>query len=212
MSETVSVNPRGRFITFEGIEGAGKSTQIVRLAEYLRERGVDVVTTREPGGTGYAERIRELVLAPSDEAVAPMTELLLIFAARAQHIAGLIEPALAAGQWVLCDRFTDASFAYQAGGRAMGGNAVTTLETLVQGELRPDRVLLFDLPVPVGLSRAAARSTADRFEAEHQAFFERVRAAYLERAEAYPSRYRCIDAEGPADAVTEAMLRAVEDL
>ena len=121
MSETVSVNPRGRFITFEGIEGAGKSTQIVRLAEYLRERGVDVVTTREPGGTGYAERIRELVLAPSDEAVAPMTELLLIFAARAQHIAGLIEPALAAGQWVLCDRFTDASFAYQ---------------TLLPGELR----------------------------------------------------------------------------
>ena len=202
---------RGRFITFEGIEGAGKSTQISYLAEHLRNAGHDVVTTREPGGTSYAEQIRELVLAPCEEVVAPMTELLLIFAARAQHLARLIEPALADGTWVLCDRFTDASFAYQAGGRALGTEAVATLEELVLGELRPDLVLLFDLPVDVGLKRAAARGAADRFEAEKAEFFERVRTAYLRRSDEFPDRYRCVDAVLPREQVTQQVLAAVAD-
>lgn len=147
----------GLFITLEGPEGAGKSTNREYLAEHLRAHGLDVVLTREPGGTPLAERIRELLLAPSDETMDADTELLLVFAARAQHLAQVIRPALARGAIVLCDRFTDATYAYQGGGRGLSVERIATLETFVQGDLRPDLTLVFDLPVEVGLSRAAAR-------------------------------------------------------
>ncbi|RMH86483.1 dTMP kinase [Pseudomonas sp. AOB-7] len=184
----------GLFITLEGPEGAGKSTNRDYLAERLRERGVDVLLTREPGGTPLAERIRELLLAPSDEPMASDTELLLVFAARAQHLQQVIRPALARGAVVLCDRFTDATYAYQGGGRGLSGERIALLENFVQGELRPDLTLIFDLPVEVGLARAAARGRLDRFEQEGRGFFEAVRQAYLQRAAQAPQRYRVLDA------------------
>ncbi|HGY9624843.1 dTMP kinase [Pseudomonas juntendi] len=195
----------GLFITLEGPEGAGKSTNREYLAERLREQGLDVVLTREPGGTPLAERIRELLLAPSDEAMAADTELLLVFAARAQHLAEVIRPALARGAVVLCDRFTDATYAYQGGGRGLSQERIATLETFVQGALRPDLTLVFDLPVEVGLARAAARGRLDRFEQEGQAFFEAVRQAYLQRAGREPQRYRLLDAAQPLEAVQRAI-------
>lgn len=184
----------GLFITLEGPEGAGKSTNREYLAECLRRQGMDVLLTREPGGTPLAERIRELLLMPSDEPMASDTELLLVFAARAQHLAQVIRPALARGCVVLCDRFTDATYAYQGGGRGLGNERIAVLEQFVQGDLRPDLTLIFDLPVEVGLARAAARGRLDRFEQEGQAFFQAVRQAYLQRAAAEPQRYRIIDA------------------
>ena len=184
----------GLFITLEGPEGAGKSTNRDYLAERLRERGVDVLLTREPGGTPLAERIRELLLAPSDEPMAVDTELLLVFAARAQHLQQVIRPALAQGRVVLCDRFTDATYAYQGGGRGLSLERIAQLERFVQGELRPDLTLIFDLPVEVGLARAAARGRLDRFEQEGRGFFEAVRQAYLQRAAQAPQRYRVLDA------------------
>ena len=184
----------GLFITLEGPEGAGKSTNREYLAERLREQGVDVLLTREPGGTPLAERIRELLLAPSDEPMAADTELLLVFAARAQHLQQVIRPALARGSVVLCDRFTDATYAYQGGGRGLSTARIAQLEQFVQGELRPDLTLIFDLPVEVGLARAAARGRLDRFEQEQRSFFESVRHAYLARAEQSPQRYRVLDA------------------
>jgi dTMP kinase len=184
----------GLFITLEGPEGAGKSTNRDYLAAQLRDRGVDVLLTREPGGTPVAERIRELLLAPSDEPMCADTELLLVFAARAQHLAEVIRPALARGQVVLCDRFTDATYAYQGGGRGLSRDRIAVLESFVQGDLRPDLTLVFDLPVEVGLGRAAARGRLDRFEQEGRAFFDAVRSTYLARAEAEPGRYRVIDA------------------
>ena len=191
----------GLFITLEGPEGAGKSTNREYLAERLREQGVDVVMTREPGGTPLAERIRELLLAPSDETMAADTELLLVFAARAQHLAEVIRPALARGAVVLCDRFTDATYAYQGGGRGLSVERIATLESFVQGALRPDLTLVFDLPVEVGLARAAARGRLDRFEQEGQGFFEAVRQAYLQRAAQHPQRYRLLDAAQSLEAV-----------
>lgn len=191
----------GLFITLEGPEGAGKSTNREYLAARLRERGIEVVLSREPGGTPLAERIRELLLAPSDETMASDTELLLVFAARAQHLAQVIRPALARGAVVLCDRFTDATYAYQGGGRGLSEARIAELERFVQGELRPDLTLVFDLPVAVGLSRAAARGRLDRFEQEGQVFFEAVRRTYLDRAEAAPARYRVLDAAQPLEAV-----------
>ncbi|KWS20516.1 dTMP kinase [Pseudomonas syringae] len=199
----------GLFITLEGPEGAGKSTNRDYLAAQLRAQGVQVLLTREPGGTPLAERIRELLLAPSDEAMsadtelllAPSdeamsadTELLLVFAARAQHLAEVIRPALARGEVVLCDRFTDATYAYQGGGRGLSHQRIAALEQFVQGDLRPDLTLVFDLPVEIGLSRAAARGRLDRFEQEGRAFFDAVRSTYLERARAEPARYRLVDA------------------
>ncbi|MDN7141182.1 dTMP kinase [Pseudomonas sp. JQ170] len=184
----------GLFITLEGPEGAGKSTNREYLAEHLRAKGVDVVLTREPGGTPLAERIRELLLAPSEELMDADTELLLVFAARAQHLAQVIRPALARGAVVLCDRFTDATYAYQGGGRGLSVSRIATLEQFVQGALRPDLTLVFDLPVEIGLSRAAARGRLDRFEQEGQVFFEAVRQAYLARAKAAPEQYTLIDA------------------
>lgn len=195
----------GLFITLEGPEGAGKSTNREYLAERLREQGLDVVLTREPGGTPLAERIRELLLAPSDEAMAADTELLLVFAARAQHLAEVIRPALARGAVVLCDRFTDATYAYQGGGRGLSQARIATLEAFVQGTLRPDLTLVFDLPVEVGLARAAARGRLDRFEQEGQTFFEAVRQAYLQRAAREPQRYSLLDAAQPLAAVQRAI-------
>ncbi|MBD9575023.1 dTMP kinase [Pseudomonas sp. PDM23] len=184
----------GLFITLEGPEGAGKSTNREYLAERLRERGIEVQLTREPGGTPLAERIRELLLDPSDERMAVDTELLLVFAARAQHIAQVIRPALERGAVVLCDRFTDATYAYQGGGRGLPVERIAQLESFVQGSLRPDLTLVFDLPVEIGLSRAAARGRLDRFEQEDRAFFEAVRNTYLGRAHAEPGRYHVLDA------------------
>lgn len=184
----------GLFVTLEGPEGAGKSTNREYLAERLRERGIEVQLTREPGGTPLAERIRDLLLTPSDEQMAVDTELLLMFAARAQHIAQVIRPALARGAVVLCDRFTDATYAYQGGGRGLPEARIAELERFVQGSLRPDLTLVFDLPVEVGLSRAAARGRLDRFEQEGREFFDAVRQTYLRRAAAEPQRYHVLDA------------------
>ncbi|WP_236451582.1 dTMP kinase [Stutzerimonas stutzeri] len=203
---------KGLFVTLEGPEGAGKSTNREYLAERLRARGLDVVLTREPGGTPLAERIRELLLTPADEPMAVDTELLLVFAARAQHLAQVIRPALARGAVVLCDRFTDATYAYQGGGRGLSLERIAQLETFVQGDLRPDLTLIFDLPVDVGLARAAARGRLDRFEQEGMRFFEAVRSAYLQRAEAAPSRYRVIDAGQALNAVQAAPSPLIPEL
>ncbi|MBE7374870.1 dTMP kinase [Pseudomonas lopnurensis] len=202
----------GLFITLEGPEGAGKSTNREYLAERLRACGLDVVLTREPGGTPLAERIRELLLTPADEPMAADTELLLVFAARAQHLAQVIRPALARGAVVLCDRFTDATYAYQGGGRGLSPERIAQLETFVQGDLRPDLTLIFDLPVEVGLARAAARGRLDRFEQEGMRFFESVRRAYLERARLAPSRYRILDAGQPLKAVQRDVEALVPEL
>ncbi|MBC7198977.1 dTMP kinase [Stutzerimonas balearica] len=193
----------GLFITLEGPEGAGKSTNRDYLAALLREHGVDVVLTREPGGTPLAERIRELLLAPADEPMASDTELLLVFAARAQHLQQVVRPALARGAVVLCDRFTDATYAYQGGGRGVPAERIALLEDFVQDVLRPDLTLVFDLPVEVGLARAAARGRLDRFEQERLEFFEAVRSTYLQRAAQAPERYRVLDAAQPLDAVQQ---------
>ncbi|MNG93965.1 Thymidylate kinase [compost metagenome] len=195
----------GLFITLEGPEGAGKSTNRDYLAARLREQGLDIVLTREPGGTPLAEKVRELLLAPSDERMAADTELLLVFAARAQHLAEVIRPALARGAVVLCDRFTDATYAYQGGGRGLSVERIAVLERFVQGDLRPDLTLVFDLPVEIGLARAAARGRLDRFEQEGQAFFDDVRHAYLQRAQRDPQRYRLLDAAQPLEAVQRAI-------
>lgn len=185
---------RGLFITVEGGEGVGKSTNMAFLEQHLTELGIDLVVTREPGGTRLGEDVRELLLKPRAEAVAPSAELLLIFAARAQHIAEVIEPALAQGRWVLCDRFTDATYAYQGGGRQLPAAIIRELEQLVQADLRPDYTLLLDAPVDVGMSRARDRGELDRFEQEQTAFFERVRSTYLQLAGEGSGRYRVIDA------------------
>lgn len=205
----------GLFITLEGPEGAGKSTNREYLAERLREQGIDVLLTREPGGTPLAERIRELLLDPSDEPMAADTELLLVFAARAQHLQQIIRPALAKGSVVLCDRFTDATYAYQGGGRGLSIERIAQLEQFVQGELRPDLTLIFDLPVEIGLARAAARGRLDRFEQEGRGFFEAVRQAYLQRADQAPQRYRVLDAgqtlaqvQADIDALLPSLLEA----
>jgi dTMP kinase len=184
----------GLFITLEGPEGAGKSTNREYLAERLREQGIAVLLTREPGGTPLAERIRELLLASSAEAMAADTELLLVFAARAQHLAEVIRPALARGTVVLCDRFTDATYAYQGGGRGLSVERIAQLEQFVQAGLRPDLTLLFDLPIEIGLARAEARGRLDRFEQEGRGFFEAVRQTYLQRAAQASARYRIVDA------------------
>jgi dTMP kinase len=196
----------------EGGEGVGKSTNLTYLENFLRSNGIDVVTTREPGGTGLGEDIRDLLLQVRDKPVDTTAELLLIFAARAQHICELIEPALTAGKWVLSDRFTDATYAYQCGGRGVKHETVLQLETLVQGSLRPDVTLLLDAPVSVGMRRARNRGDLDRFEQEALAFFERVRSAYLKQAEVHSDRYRVIDASLPLDQVQLALTAVGEEL
>lgn len=185
---------RGCFITLEGIEGVGKSTHLPFIQTYLAQKGVSIVATREPGGTPAAEAIRHVLLNQHEEQLNRQTELLLLFASRSQNISNLIEPALAAGKWVLCDRFTDASYAYQGYGRGIPLEEIAGLEQWVQGDLRPDLVLLFDAPVNISLRRAKGRGKLDRFEIENASFFERVRKGYLARAKQFPERFKIIDA------------------
>ena len=202
--------PKGYFISLEGGEGAGKSTQNKRIVKWLSEQGHVVIETREPGGTVISEQIRQLLLDTRNAGLDPVAELLLMFAARSQLVQEVIRPALADGKVIVCDRFTDASYAYQGGGRQLGAETVASLEKLVLGDLRPDLTLLFDLPVQTGMQRVAGRGAADRFEAESVRFFERVRNAYLARAAADPSRFQVIDASGNEDQVWEQVRKILQ--
>ena len=204
--------PRGKFITLEGGEGAGKSTLLAGLQKHLVAQGVDLVQTREPGGTPLGESVRAIVLDPARRDMCAESELLLMFASRAQLVRECIEPALAAGKWVLCDRFTDASYAYQGGGRGMPMERIAGLESWATDGLLPDLTLLLDLPVATGRARAAGRGEADRIEVEADAFFERVRAAYRARAVAEPGRFRVIDASLTPVQVLEAAIVATGHL
>lgn len=201
---------RGRFITLEGGEGVGKTTSLDYVRVALERAGKTVRVTREPGGTLLAEQIRGLLLDPLYKGMSSDCELLLVFAARAEHLAQVIRPALAAGEWVLCDRFTDATYAYQGGGRGLSQQRIAELEQMVQNGLQPDLTLLLDVPVAIGLSRAGARGTLDRFEQEEVAFFERVRQGYLTRATAEPGRFRVIDASGSVPDVHTQIERALQ--
>jgi len=191
----------GKFITLEGSEGAGKSTAMQAVQEWANKHGVDFVVTREPGGTLLGEKIRELLLDKHHDNMDDDTELLLMFAARAQHLSEIIKPAVDRGQWVLCDRFTDATYAYQGGGRGIQHDRIARLEQWVQGHLRPDLTLLLDLPVEQGLARAGERGELDRFEQEKLSFFQRVRDTYLDRARKFPQQFRIIDASKDIDTV-----------
>ena len=200
----------GRFITIEGGEGAGKSTAQVRLKATLQSKGISVVHTREPGGTPLAESIRQTLLDVEGEAPVEMAELLLIFAARAQHLARVIEPALAEGKWVICDRFTDATYAYQGAARGLSSELISTLEHLVQGGRQPDAVILMDLQPHIGMERAKSRGALDRFEQEQHHFYERVRSGYLARVKENPARYTVIDAEQELESVHRELDKLVE--
>jgi len=201
---------RGRFVTLEGVDGAGKSTHVTWSAERLRAPGRRVLVTREPGGTPLAERLRELVLA---EPMGPIAETMLMFVARADHVLREIEPALAAGTWVLCDRFTDATFAYQGGGKGVSAELIAHLAQVSHGGLMPDRTLVFDCPYEVSRARMSQASRSpDRFEREDRQFFERVRQAYLGLAHSDPERIRVIDAVGSVDSVKKAVEEAISDI
>jgi len=184
----------GKFITIEGGEGVGKSSNIAFILSYLKERNINTVSTREPGGTVISEKIRNLLLDANNKSMVSDTELLLMFAARAQHLDELIKPSLENNNWVLCDRFTDATYAYQGGGRGISMTRIAELENWVQGTLRPDLTILLDLPIEIGMKRASERSEPDRIEKEQNSFFESVRQTYLNMAKASPERYRIIDA------------------
>jgi dTMP kinase len=202
------MNKPGKFITVEGGEGAGKSTNLSFIQQLLEAAGKEVVFTREPGGTPLGEEIRELLLGHKHDGMSDDTELLLMFAARAEHLARKIKPALASGSWVLCDRFTDATYAYQGGGRGIAHDHIAVLEQWVQGELRPDLTLLLDLPVETGLERAGKRSAPDRFESQASQFFNAVRQGYLDIAAAEPERVKLIDASQSLEEV-QAQIEAV---
>lgn len=201
---------KGKFITVEGGEGAGKSSNLAFIRDLLEQSGLEVVFTREPGGTALGEDIRDLLLGHKHTGMARDTELMLMFAARSEHLARIILPALNAGKWVLCDRFTDASYAYQGGGRGIDMARIRALEEWVQQGLKPDLTLLLDLPIETGLDRAGQRSEPDRFEVEQHAFFERVRTAYLDISRADTQRVRVIDAAVPLAQVQE-QIRIVMD-
>jgi thymidylate kinase len=205
------MSDRGAFITIEGIEGAGKTTCMRVVAERIAAAGIGLLQTREPGGTPLGEDLRALLLGHRHEGMSSDTELLLMFAARAEHLAARIRPALDAGDWVVCDRFTDATYAYQGAGRGISEARIAALEGWVQGDLRPDLTLLMDLPVTLGLERAGKRSAPDRFEREAQAFFERVREGYLQIARAQPQRVRVVDAARPLAEVSAQITRLVDD-
>jgi dTMP kinase len=208
----VNATTQGRFITVEGVEGAGKSSNIDFIRHYLEQGGKHVVVTREPGGTPLAERVRELLLDARQSHMCRETELLLVFAARAQHLAELIKPALAAGQWVVCDRFTDATYAYQGGGRGIDEGRIAALEDWVQGPLRPDLTFILDLEVSEGLRRASRRSAPDRFEQEDLHFFQSIRETYLLRAQASPARYCVVDASPALEEVQSRIAEALSEL
>ncbi|MEI7036981.1 dTMP kinase [Fulvimonas yonginensis] len=209
MTET---RTRGRFITLEGGEGAGKSTLLAGLHRHIAGRGVALVQTREPGGTVVGEAVRAIVLDPAARGLAAETELLLMFASRAQLVREVIGPALAAGQWVLCDRYVDASYAYQGGGRGQPAARIAELERWACAGLVPDLTLLLDLPVATGRARAAGRGEADRIEIEADAFFERVRSSYRARAAAEPGRFRVLDAARPPEEVLRSAIAALAPL
>ena len=217
---------RGRFLSVEGVDGAGKSTQLPRIERWLRDSGVRTLSTREPGGTPLGESLRAVLLDPRFAGMSPVAELLVMFAARAEHLAKVITPAIEDGIWVLCERFTDATFAYQGGGRDVDRTTIEALEDTVQGRIRPDLVLVLDLPVEAGLVRAEQRrrgagsgrgpagagcGAADRFEREDAAFFRRVREIYLARARAHPERYVVIDASADEATVTGRMIGAIAE-
>lgn len=210
-------HPRGKFITFEGLDGCGKSTQLEKLATALRKQGLAVVITREPGGTPTAEKIRQLLLDTSTSALAPMAELALMFASRAQHIKEVIQPALTAGQIVLCDRFTDSSEAYQGGGRKLGSEPVLGLHKIICGDLQPDITILMDSDVAVSVERARRRNRAhgasesdeNRFEKENRAFFGRVHAAYVAIAAREPQRVSVVDARGTPEETHRKIMEVV---
>ncbi len=199
----------GRFISLEGGEGVGKTTNIAYIQSLLEEQNISVLLTREPGGTPLAEAMRQLLLDKNQEEITEQAELLMMFAARAQHIKHVIKPALERGMWVLCDRFTDSTYAYQGGGRAMDIKAINWLENFVHGELRPDLTLLLDAPVQVGMSRAAQRGKLDRFELEKITFFEKVRQAYLALAEQQPERIKVVDATQTLELVQESIHQSI---
>ena len=201
----------GRFLAIEGVDGAGKSTQVPRVDEWLRRNGVKTLVTREPGGTPLGESLRTVLLDPRFTGMSASAELLVMFAARAEHLEKCIVPALAAGVWVLCERFTDATFAYQGGGRDVDPKRIAALEETVQGDVRPDLVLVLDVPVEVGLERSVRRGAADRFERESIEFFRRVREVYLARAAEHPERYAVIDAGAEAETVTRHMVEAISE-
>lgn len=201
---------RGKFITIEGTEGVGKTTNIQFIQNWLESKQLAYLCTREPGGTPLAEQIRELLLAPREELVCDTAELLLMFAGRAQHLNQVIEPALTEGAWVLCDRFTDATYAYQGAGRGMGTSLIAELELIVQGSLRPDLTLILDIPVELGLKRASERSDPDRFEQEKTEFFDLVRNGYLDIASKHPDRCVVIDASQPLELVQRELTIALE--
>ena len=203
---------RGKFISIEGIEGVGKSTNVAHLTGILEERGHKVLTTREPGGTPMAERIRELLIEHGDEPMPEIAELLLMFASRALHVSNVIQPALAAGTWVVCDRFTDASRAYQGGGRGIPLDDINQLARWVMGDLKPDLTILLDAPVETGMSRAGQRGDPDRFEVERSEFFGRVRDAYLQLAEAEPKRFVIVDATQKLKSVQDDITQIVKAL
>lgn len=204
---------RGRFITFEGVEGVGKSTQIALAAEHLRGRGIEPIVTREPGGTALAEKLRALVLEPGHGPVAPTAELLLMFAARASHVAEVIRPAISTGRTVLCDRFTDATEAYQGGGRGVNAAWIRELARIAHPRLAPDLTLVFDAPAEVALSRLSGRGAAhDRIEAENAAFFERVRKSYLAIAQREPGRVRLVDATRPEAEVAGEVAQLIDSV
>ena len=196
---------KGSFITVEGIEGVGKTTNIDFIHQQLLSAGKEVVLTREPGGTPLGEAVRGLLLDPAYTGMDSTCELQLMFAARAEHLAKVVWPALEQGQWVLCDRFTDATYAYQGGGRGIDTGVIARLEELVQGDFRPDLTLLLDVPVEIGLARASERGKLDRFEQEKVEFFERVRQAYLGMARQHATRYRIVDASQPLEQVQKQL-------
>jgi dTMP kinase len=200
---------KAKFITLEGMDGAGKSTHISSIIELLSARGVEVVSTREPGGTELGERLRELLL---HEAMHPETETLLMFAARREHIAQVIKPALARGAYVLSDRFTDATYAYQCGAKGVESSKIEQLEQWVQDGLQPDMTLLFDVPVEVSMQRLSAARTPDKFERESADFFTRIRNAYLQRAQQNPARFKIIDGNLPLDEVAKSVTQAIASL
>ncbi|MCK5724163.1 MAG: dTMP kinase [Gammaproteobacteria bacterium] len=202
----------GKFITVEGTEGVGKSTNMAFIEAWLKKAGKELVVTREPGGTELGEKLRAVLLDAKEQSMCDDTELLLMFAARAQHLHEVIQPALAAGKWVLCDRFTDATYAYQGGGRGIKMSRIAQLEQWVQGDLRPDMTLILDLPVAAGLERAGKRSEPDRFELEKHDFFNKVRDTYLARAAALPERYQVIDAAPSITEVQQSIQRVLEKM
>ena len=203
---------QGQFITVEGTEGVGKSTSMAFIEQWIKNSGQELIVTREPGGTVLGEKLRNVLLDAKEQSMSDDTELLLMFAARAQHLHEVIQPALDAGKWVLCDRFTDSTYAYQGGGRGIDTSRISQLEQWVQGDRRPDMTIVLDLPVEEGLVRAGKRSTPDRFELEKHEFFNKVRDTFLARASSNPDRYKVVDASPSIEEVQQSIQAHLESM